>query len=71
MAIHSSILAWGIPWTEEPGRRQSMGSAKSQTLLNPVSTHAYELSFGLYFSGVSFLCSYISNLSVILCSKHN
>ena len=26
MAIHSSILAWEIPWTEEPGRVQSMGS---------------------------------------------
>ena len=26
MATHSSILAWGIPWTEEPGRLQSMGS---------------------------------------------
>ena len=26
MAIHSSILAWTIPWTEEPGRLQSMGS---------------------------------------------
>ena len=26
MAIHSSILAWKIPWTEEPGRLQSMGS---------------------------------------------
>ena len=26
MATHSSILAWGIPWTEEPGRVQSMGS---------------------------------------------
>ena len=25
MAIHSSILAWEIPWTEEPGRLQSMG----------------------------------------------
>ena len=24
-AIHSSILAWRIPWTEEPGRLQSMG----------------------------------------------
>ena len=24
MAIHSSILAWKIPWTEEPGRLQSM-----------------------------------------------
>ena len=26
MAIHSSILAWRIPWTEEPGGPQSMGS---------------------------------------------
>ena len=26
IAIHSSILAWGIPWTEEPGGLQSMGS---------------------------------------------
>ena len=29
MAIHSSILAWRILWTEEPGRLQSMGSQKS------------------------------------------
>ena len=26
MATHSSILAWRIPWTEEPGGPQSMGS---------------------------------------------
>ena len=25
MATHSSILAWKIPWTEEPGKRQFMG----------------------------------------------
>ena len=25
MATHSSVLAWEIPWTEEPGRLQSMG----------------------------------------------
>ena len=31
MAIHSSILAWRILWTEEPGRLQSMGSQKSDT----------------------------------------
>ena len=28
MAIHTSILAWRIPWTEEPGRLYSMGSQK-------------------------------------------
>ena len=31
MATHFSILAWKIPWTEEPGRLQSMGIAKSRT----------------------------------------
>ena len=29
MAPHSSILAWKIPWTEEPGGLQSMGSQES------------------------------------------
>ena len=28
MATHSSILAWEVPWTEEPGRLQSTGSQK-------------------------------------------
>ena len=31
MAMHSSTLAWKIPWTEEPGRLQSMGSQESDT----------------------------------------
>ena len=34
MATHSSILAWEIPWREEPGGLQSVGSPKSQTLLS-------------------------------------
>jgi len=28
MAIHSSTIAWKIPWTEEPGVLQSMGSQR-------------------------------------------
>ena len=28
MATHSSVLAWKIPWTEKPGRLQSMGSQR-------------------------------------------
>ena len=36
-AIHSSILAWGIPWTEAPDRLQSMG-LQSQTKMRP-NTH--------------------------------
>ena len=33
MATHSSIHVWKIPWTQQPGRQQSMGS-KSWTQLN-------------------------------------
>ena len=31
MSTHSSTLAWNIPWTEEPGRLQSMGSRRDMT----------------------------------------
>ena len=31
MATHSSILAWEIPWMEQPGRLQSTGSQESDT----------------------------------------
>jgi len=31
MATHSSILAWRIPWTEQPGKLQFMGSQESDT----------------------------------------
>ena len=34
MAPHSSTLAWKIPWTEEPGRLQSMGLLRSWTRLS-------------------------------------
>ena len=40
MTTHSSILAWEISWTEEPGGLQSMGVTKSQTQLsNRAYTH--------------------------------
>ena len=32
MATHSSTLAWKIPWTEEPGRLQSLGCKESDTI---------------------------------------
>ena len=34
MATHSSTLAWKIPWTEESGRLQSLGSQESRTRLS-------------------------------------
>ena len=52
MAIHSSTIAWKIPWTEEPGTVQSMGSQRvghDEQLNNnslgygPVPTSVHEL----------------------------
>ena len=45
MAPHSSTLAWKIPWTEDPGRLQSMGSLSQTRLSNFTFTfhfHALE-----------------------------
>ena len=39
MATHSSVLAWRIPWTEEPGGLQSMGVPKSWTRLSDFHFH--------------------------------
>ena len=34
MATHSGVLAWRIPWTEEPGRLQSVGHKESLVFVN-------------------------------------
>ena len=44
MATHSSVLAWKIPWTEEPGRLQSLGSQR-QTLTFSSMQQFSEVSF--------------------------
>ena len=41
MATHSSILAWRIPWTEEPGGLQSMQFKKIRQDLVTKHTHTY------------------------------
>ena len=43
IATHSSILAWRIPWTEEPGRIQSMGlqRVRHNWATNTVTEHIY------------------------------
>ena len=40
MATHSSVLAWKIPWIEEPGRLQSMGLQKSD-MTEQLSIHTH------------------------------
>ena len=53
---HSSILAWRIPWTEEPGRLQSMGSQRvgHDWVTN---THTWWLSGGRFFLSALLECS--------------
>ena len=46
MATHSSILAWRIPWTEEPGGLQSMGRKESDTT-EQLTTTTLEAIWGL------------------------
>ena len=46
MATHSSTLAWRIPWTEEAGGLQSMGSHKRWTCLSNQHFHFFHCVFG-------------------------
>ena len=59
MAPHSSTLAWKIPWTEEPGRLQFMGSLESDT------TERLHFDFSLSCiregNGNPFQCSCLEN----------
>ena len=51
MAAHSSILAWGIPWTEEPGGLQSMGSQR--VIHDWVTEHAHTAALHVKVKGLS------------------
>ena len=53
MATHSSILAWKIPWTGEPGRLQSIGSLSQTRLSDFILTfhfHALEKEMATHSS---------------------
>ena len=54
MALHSSTLAWKIPWREEPGRLQSVGSLRVKTRLRDFTFtfhfHALEKEMATHFS---------------------
>ena len=63
MATHSTILAWRIPWTEEPGGLQSMGS-QSWTRLKRLSTHARTL-WSSFLMSHGYLASPPSNGSLV------
>ena len=44
MTIHSSILAWRIPWAEEPGELQSVGSKRVDTTEQLTATTTVHIS---------------------------
>ena len=58
MATHSSILAWRIPWTEEPGRLQSMGlqRVRHNWVTNTFYFHIHIYGFPRWLSGKESAC---------------
>ena len=60
MTTHSSVLAWRIPWIEEAGRLQSMGS-QSQTQLKQLSTYTHMH----IFKRSSLVAQTVNNLPVV------
>ena len=49
MATQSSILAWEIPWTEEPGGLQSTGSQECHNLVTKQQMSLLEVFYLVYF----------------------
>ena len=60
MATHSSTLAWKIPWMEEPGRLQSMGSLSELDITERLHFH-FSLSCIGEGNGNSLQCSCLEN----------
>ena len=82
MATHCSILAWKIPWTEEPVGLQSKGSQKSQTQLSywitatalfeccqarPVATKVWPISSGCSLPALNFPVGNLTAQAFALC----
>ena len=66
MATYCSILAWEIPWTEEPGWLQSMGS-QSQTWLSDYTTTTTNMSLSkktVVAEKVMLLCKFLMKLYI-------
>ena len=77
MAIHSSILAWRIPWTEEPGGLQSMGSQRvghnwvtNTTKCMSIGTKGCDLIW-MYILCRSCCCCLVAKSCSTLCNPMN
>ena len=65
MATHSSILAWKIPWTEEPGRLQSMGSQRIRTVCICIRKRNLKKKVDIYVYIIESFC-YIPETNTIV-----
>ena len=72
METHSSILAWKIPWTEEPGGPQSMGSQKvGHNWVTNTHTHTHTHVYMYVINAVSqFSCSVVSDSATPWTAAH-
>ena len=61
MATHSSILAWEIPWTEEPGRLQSMEVTKESDITQQLNKSLMRLDT----QNINYHSSRVMGLSVL------
>ena len=59
MATHSSILAWRIPWMEEPGRLQSTGSQSRTEPLHFLSFFCFTAGGAIAQVGGGFFCLFV------------
>ena len=65
---HSNILAWEIPWTEEPGRLQSMGLQRVGSDLATKQQQQYIYILGIYmYIYIVYICVYIYNVYIYVC----
>ena len=65
MATHPSILVWRIPWTEEPGRLESMGSQRVRhDLVSCVCTHTHARTLDIEYGS---LCYTVGPCLFVLC----
>ena len=71
MAAHFSVLAWRIPWTEEPGGLPSMGSHRVGHDWSNLAAAAADRYIHVYAVYTGYMCVYIYNLTDILANKYN
>jgi len=69
MATHSSILAWKIPWAEQPGRLQSIGSQRVRhNWSNWACVHAY-VCYGPFYKAYCMVNMRFIQITLALCRR--